>query len=232
MEKVLPIMRRGPLGIAREGFPFIGIGFILTGLGLWLFWPTAVVFFVFTLFALYFFRDPERDSSEGGQALLSPADGTVLKIETLPANGICAEPHRKISIFMSPLNVHVNRIPCDGVVREVRYHPGKFLVASLDKASELNERNTVIMETPRRQKVAFTQIAGLVARRIVCYLQPMDSVQRGERYGLIRFGSRMEVSFPMNWQVLVSPGQKVLGAYTPLARMEAEAGYEDKSIPK
>jgi phosphatidylserine decarboxylase len=230
MDKAIYIMPRGPLGIAREGFPFIGIGFILTGLFLWLFWPLAVVFSIFALFSLYFFRDPERDFREEIQALLSPADGTVLKIETLPANEICPDQHRKISIFMSPLNVHVNRIPCDGVIREVRYHPGKFFVASLDKASTLNERNTVIMETPRRQKVAFTQIAGLVARRIVCYLQAMDSVERGERYGLIRFGSRMEVSFPIGWQVLVKPGQKVLGALTPLARMEIpmEAGHEDK----
>lgn len=218
MEKVLPIMSRGPWGIAREGFPFIGLGSILTGLSLWIFWPLAPVFFLLTLFCLYFFRDPERESTEAN-VLLSPADGTVLKIETLPPNEICSEEHQKVSIFMSPFNVHVNRIPCDGVIREVKYHAGKFLVASLDKASLLNERNTVILETPRRQKVAFTQIAGLVARRIVCYLQPMDSVQRGERYGLIRFGSRMEVSFPLKWKVLVEPGQKVQGAFTPLARI-------------
>jgi phosphatidylserine decarboxylase len=212
-------MPQGPLGIAKEGLPFIGVGLVLTALCLWLFWPLAAVFFGLTLFCLYFFRDPERHSTDAANILLSPADGTVLKIETLPANEICHEEHRKISIFMSPMNVHVNRIPCDGVVQDVRYHAGKFFVASLDKASELNERNTVIMETPRRHRVAFTQIAGLVARRIVCYLQPMDAMRRGERYGLIRFGSRMEVSFPIGWQVLVAPGQKVQGAATALARM-------------
>jgi phosphatidylserine decarboxylase len=219
MEKTLPIMGRGPLGVAREGLPFIGVGSVLTGLSLWIFWPLALVCFALTLFCLYFFRDPERNSTDAANILLSPADGTVLKIEALPANEICPEQHRKISIFMSPMNVHVNRIPCDGVVRDVKYHAGKFFVASLDKASVLNERNTVVLETPHRQKVAFTQIAGLVARRIVCYLQPMDSVRRGERYGLIRFGSRMEVSFPIRWQVLVQPGEKVQGAATPLARM-------------
>jgi phosphatidylserine decarboxylase len=228
MEKALPIMRRGPLGIAKEGFPFIGIGFLLMALGIWFFRPLAVVFLLFTLFCLYFFRDPERESEAEGNLLLSPADGTVLKIETLPASEVYSEEHCRISIFMSPLNVHVNRIPCDGVVREVRYHAGKFFVASLDKASTLNERNTVILETPRRQKVAFTQIAGLVARRIVCYLQPMDSVARGDRYGLIRFGSRMEVSFPLSWKILVQPGQRVKGALSALARMETkmEAGHE------
>jgi phosphatidylserine decarboxylase len=219
MEKLINIMPQGPLGIAREGFPFIGLGSILTGLTLWLFWPLAMVFFILTLFCLYFFRDPERESAEAANNLLSPADGTVLKIEKMPPNEICSEEHQKISIFMGPLNVHVIRSPCDGVIREVRYHPGKFLVASLDKASLLNERNTVFMETPHRQRVAFTQIAGLVARRIVCYLQATDSVQRGERYGLIRFGSRMEVSFPLTWEVLVRPGQKVRGALTALAHM-------------
>jgi phosphatidylserine decarboxylase len=219
MDKIINIMPQGPLGIAREGLPFIGVGLILTGLSLWIFWPLAPAFLLLTLFCLYFFRDPERSSGEGADALLSPADGTVLKIEQLSADGVYPEPHRKVSIFMSPFNVHVNRIPCDGVVREVKYHAGKFFVASLDKASEQNERNTVVLETPRRHLVAFTQIAGLVARRIVCYLQAKDTVGRGERYGLIRFGSRMEVRFPLGWQVLVRPGEKVQGAFTPLARM-------------
>ena len=121
---------------------------------------------------------------------------------------------------MSALNVHVNRAPCDGLVQEVRYHPGKFFVASLDKASAHNERCSVILETPRHQRVAFTQIAGLVARRIVCYLGKNAQIRRGERYGLIRFGSRMEVSVPKDWKVLVKAGDKVQAVATALAKME------------
>jgi phosphatidylserine decarboxylase len=152
--------------------------------------------------------------------LVSPADGRVLKFEDCPPAPYFPQPHRKISIFMSPLDVHVNRIPCDGQVREVQYHPGKFLVASLDKASIHNERNAVIMENSRGQRVVFIQIAGLVARRIVCYLKAGIKVQRGERYGMIRFGSRMEVCIPRDWTILVKPGQTVQAVTTALARME------------
>lgn len=219
MEKILTIMPRGPMGIAREGFPFIGLGLVLTALGLWLFWPSALCFAALTGFILYFFRDPERTPPAGSGWLLSPADGRVLKVEKLPGNSLYPEPHFKVSIFMSALNVHVNRIPCDGVIREIKYHPGKFFVASLDKASVHNERNTVILETPQQQKVAFTQIAGLVARRIVCYLKPLDSVRQGERYGMIRFGSRMEVCLPDSWRIVVVPGQKVRGVQTALAQV-------------
>jgi phosphatidylserine decarboxylase len=120
---------------------------------------------------------------------------------------------------MSPFNVHVNRIPCDGEVQEIQYLPGKFLVAKLDKASLDNERNAVVLRTPSGQKVAFVQIAGLVARRIVCYLHQNMPVRRGERYGMIRFGSRMEVCVPPQWKVLVEPGQKVAAGASPLAEM-------------
>jgi phosphatidylserine decarboxylase len=220
MEAVIPIMPRGKLFLAREGYPFIGLSFVLAVAGWWFFWPVGAVFTLGFFFCLYFFRDPSRDLPAGPELLVSPADGTVLKIEELAAGPHYPTPHRKISIFMSPLDVHVNRIPCDGKVREIHYHPGKFFVASLDKASEHNERNAVVMENSGGQRIVFTQIAGLVARRIVCYLQQGVQVQRGDRYGLIRFGSRMEVCVPLEWRVLVKPGDKVRGVTTALTRME------------
>lgn len=220
MESRIQIMVAGPLGLAREGYPFIGIALILSVLGFWIYWPLGIVFSVFLCFCVYFFRDPERDPPSDGSLLISPADGTVLKVEALPESEIYPQAHKKISIFMSAFNVHVNRIPCDGVIREIRYHAGKFFIASLDKASVHNERNSVIMETSQQKRVVFTQIAGLVARRIVCYLEAGSVVSRAERYGLIRFGSRMEVSVPAEWEILVKPGDKVSGVKTALARME------------
>lgn len=214
-----PIMKSGPLPIAREGYPFLLISLALTLLGAWLFWPLAIAFGLAFLFCLNFFRDPARTPPADTGLLVSPADGTVLKIESLSGGPYMKEPHQKVSIFMSPFNVHVNRIPCDGKVEEVHYFPGKFFVASLDKASLENERNAVVMRTPQGQKVAFVQIAGLVARRIVCYLRENTPVSRGERYGMIRFGSRMEVCLPPEWKVLVKPGQKVFAGESSLAQM-------------
>ncbi len=206
--------------LAREGYPFILLGILMALLGFWIFWPVGILFGVFALFCFYFFRDPRRSAPEDSQILVSPADGKILKIERVSSAPYYPEPHQKISIFMSPLDVHVNGIPCDGVVKEIHYRPGKFFVASLDKASELNERNVVVMENNRGQRVAFTQIAGLVARRIVCYLDKGLRVRRGERYGLIRFGSRMEVCVPTDWEMLVRVGERVRGVASALARMK------------
>lgn len=216
MEKIQTIMPRGPLGLAREGYPILMVSTCLFLLGMIFFWPVGLAFLVFTAFSLYFFRDPEREGPEDSRGLLSPADGKVLKVESLEQSPVYEGAHQKISIFMSAFNVHVNRIPCDGVVTGVNYHPGQFFVASLDKASEHNERCSVLMETPQGKRVAFTQIAGLVARRIVCYLEKGLTVRRGERYGIIRFGSRMEVSVPKEWQVLVQPGDRVWAGKTVL----------------
>jgi len=183
------------------------------------FWPVGTAFGLLFAFTLYFFRDPERQAPSDPGLLVSPADGKVLKVESLQDGPLYPGPYRKISIFMSPMDVHVNTIPCDGTIKEIRYHAGKFFVASLDKASEENERNSIILDTKDGKRVAFTQIAGLVARRIVCYAKETRRVTRGERYGLIRFGSRMEVCLPMEWPVLVKVGQKVTATATALARM-------------
>lgn len=220
MEPQAPIMRPGAFRLAREGYPFLLISLVLAGLGLWLFWPVGILLASFFLFTLNFFRDPERDLPINPKLLVSPADGKVLRVETMPGGRYLGQPHQKISIFMSALNVHVNRIPCDGEVVKLDYFPGKFFVASLDKASEKNERNAVVLKLPSGEEVAFIQIAGLVARRIVCYLKEGMGVKRGERYGMIRFGSRMEVCIPPSWRVLVKPGDKVHATQSPLAEMK------------
>lgn len=215
----LPMMKPGPFRLAKEGYPFLLIfGILAAGAG-WLFWPLGIVFGLLFLFTLYFFRDPERQVPADPALLASPADGRVLKIEDIQNGAYISGPYRKISIFMSPMDVHVNTIPCDGTIQAVNYHAGKFFVASLDKASEHNERNAVVLKTAAGKQVGFVQIAGLVARRIVCYADQGRAVRRGERYGLIRFGSRMEVCLPPEWPVLVKPGDRVFAAQSALARM-------------
>lgn len=213
-------MRRGSLGLAREGYPFILIALVLSVLGFWLFWPLGVALAVFLGFTLNFFRDPERQPPDDASLFVSPADGTVLKVETLSGGRYLTQPHQKISIFMSALNVHVNRIPVDGSISRLEYFPGQFFVASLDKASEKNERNAVVLRLPTGDEVAFIQIAGLVARRIVCYLKEGLKVRRGERYGMIRFGSRMEVCAPVHWKPLVKKGDRVSAGASPLFEMK------------
>ena len=149
--------------------------------------------------------------------MISAADGTVLKVEhvTDPRYGA---PSEKISIFMSPLNVHVNRAPITGVVEKVEYVPGKFFAANLDKASTDNERNLVIMKTDQGQRVAFLQIAGFIARRIVSHVKAGDRLTVGTRYGMIRFGSRMEIFLPQGSQVLVKPGEAIFSGQTVVAK--------------
>lgn len=215
-----PLMPPGPLHLAREGRAIMLVSFLATVILFWVWWPLGALAGLKLLFSLYFFRDPNRNPPADPALLVSPADGTVLKIESLSDGKYLSGPYRKISIFMSPFNVHVNRIPCDGVVKKVDYHAGKFFVASLDKASEENERNTIVLTTPSGADLAFTQIAGLVARRIVSYLKGGETVSRSERYGIIRYGSRMEVSIPLAWPILVSPGAKVSAGQSPLAKMQ------------
>ena len=220
MSEARNIMKGGPFPyLAKEGYPFLLISLILAMIGGWFFWPLGLVFAAAFLFCLNFFRDPPRQAPGDPSLLVSPADGTVLKIEEWETGPYVKEPHRKVSIFMSPFNVHVNRIPCDGEVKEIHYFPGKFFVASLDKASLENERNAVVMQTKSGKSLAFVQIAGLVARRIVCYLESNLPVERGQRYGMIRFGSRMEVCMPPDWEILVKPGDKVNAGATALAKM-------------
>lgn len=202
--------------IAREGLPFIGAGvavtLILVGLNLW---GLAVAAGVLTLFIVYFFRDPERRPAGLEHALLAPADGRILGVQDLPGSeNPLGQPAFKVSIFMSVFNVHVNRIPAAGRISEISYRPGRFFSANLDKASEQNEHNRILLETRTGVRLAFVQIAGLIARRIACWIREGDEVVAGQRFGLIRFGSRVDVYVPRQVRIVVEESQKVKAGQT------------------
>jgi len=171
--------------------------------------------FVLALFCLWFFRDPDRRIPEGPVAV-SPADGKVVHV-------LRETPERtRVSIFLNIFDVHVNRSPIAGTITDVRYHKGKFLVASQEKASSENEQNVITVEKDG-VKVVFSQIAGLIARRIVCYKKPGDTVAKGERIGLIKFGSRLDVELGPEWDVAVAPGMRVAAGSSVLARRKGAA---------
>lgn len=204
--------------IAREGWPFLAI--VLAVAIAATFWCAAwsIPLWIIALFVLQFFRDPPRDIPQDAGAVLSPADGRVIKVERI------TDPYGKrdailISVFMNVFNVHSNRSPVDGKIEQVQYFPGKFVNADLDKASLENERNAIVLKTPLGQTVTFVQVAGLIARRILCYVKAGDVLTRGQRYGFIRFGSRVDVYLPLDAQVKVSIGDKVAATTTILAML-------------
>ncbi len=232
----------------RAGWPFIAAGLVLTVAGLllsrWLFWPAAIL----TLFCLYFFRDPERTPPRRPGAVIAPADGRVVSVAMAapppprrgggaprpawrwwpcpagpsrrPELGLGGEPRWRVAIFLSILNVHVNRAPASGIVTRVAYRPGAFVSASLDKASEKNERNAVALALPSGQTMAVVQIAGLIARRILCFVKEGDTVLGGARFGLIRFGSRTDLYLPSGVQPLVVEGQTMIGGESVIAELD------------
>ncbi len=177
------------------------------------------VLLVLTLFVLWFFRNPARKTPETENLVISPADGRVIRIEETTSDEQPGATFRKISIFMNVFNVHVNRMPCSGRIRFIRYRQGKFLSANLDKASALNERNTIMVRKDDGREIMTVQIAGLIARRIVCWLTEGMQVRRGDRLGLIRFGSRVEVFLPLGSNVLVKIGDKVRAGETPIGEL-------------
>ncbi len=203
--------------IAREGWPFLAISIfvslLVTALAGWL-W--ALPLWIISLFVLQFFRDPPRTVPQAPNLVLSPADGRIVAVERTRDNYLQRDA-LKISVFMNVFNVHSNRSPVDGTVKEVWYHPGKFVNADLAKASLENERNAVWLKTADGTDVTSVQVAGLIARRILCYVVPSDVLARGQRYGFIRFGSRVDVYLPLSAQPKVSLGDKVFAAETILA---------------
>ena len=203
--------------IAREGFPFIIISLILTVLaaffGLTI---VTVILLCVTTFIVCFFRNPERHFIDEDGLVICPADGRVIRIEDIEVNGSMKGQFKKISIFMNVFNVHVNRAPCGGTIEKIQYHPGKFLSANLDKASAENERNEVMIRTQDGREIWVVQIAGLIARRIVCWVGERDMINKGDRFGLIRFGSRVEVFLPSASRVVVKIGDKVRAGKTPI----------------
>ena len=212
--------------IHREGRPFIAI-FLVTTLLLWWLWtPLVVLGLVLTCWCIYFFRDPERVTPTRKGLVISPADGVVQMIEEAvpPSELDMGEtPLTRVSVFMNVFNVHVNRIPTDGKITRLAYRPGKFVNASLDKASIDNERQAVRMETEDGQEIAFVQIAGLVARRILCSLANDQTVRAGERFGMIRFGSRVDVFLPEGVTPMVCVGQTTIAGETVLADLTANS---------
>lgn len=204
--------------IAREGWPFVAGSVFLALAATILGWTVAaVLLWLLAVFVLQFFRDPARTPPAGEGLITSPADGRIVVVgrATDPITG--AE-SLKISVFMNVFNVHSNRAPIAGRVVDVQYFPGAFLNASVDKASEQNERCAMVIEDPQGRRLTCIQIAGLVARRILCYAKPGDGLMRGARYGFIRFGSRVDVYCPLSAQALVSVGDKVSAHSTALAR--------------
>lgn len=213
--------------IHPAGWPFIGIALAVTVvLGLFsgpVFWLGVAL----TLFCLYFFRDPVRVTPQRQGLVVSPADGVVTAIERAPPPpelGLAPHPLTRISVFLSVLDVHVNRVPADGKVLASAYHPGRFFNAALDKASEHNERQSVSLQTPDGRIVVCVQIAGLIARRIICDLKAGQEVLAGARFGLIRFGSRTDVYLPDGTAPLVAVGQRMIGGETVLADLATQEG--------
>jgi phosphatidylserine decarboxylase len=207
----------GSVPLAREGLPFVGVGATATLVAFlvgwsWLAWAGVVV----TAFLASFFRDPQR-TPPPGDSIVAPADGRVLKAERVQDDRFLHGPAQQVSIFMSPANVHVNRNPSSGRVLEVRYNHGRYFRAFADKASLDNEQNAVVLEDAHGRRLAFIQIAGFLARRIVCYLQPGMMVERAERCGLIMFGSRVDIFLPPEAKLRVEVGQRTRAGETVVA---------------
>jgi phosphatidylserine decarboxylase len=205
---------------AAEGYPFILI-FTLITLIVLLFgklWITTIPF-ALTLFMLFFFRDPERITLEGSGVFYSPADGKVILIRETKEGELLNEGAFEISIFMSPFDVHINRAPCKGTVKDVKHYPGRFFAAFKNDSSVLNEHVTILLET-EHGKIVVRQVAGFLARRIVCRVKPGDSLKEGQRYGLIKFGSRVDVFLPLNTQIKVKLNDKVKAGETVLGIIE------------
>ena len=206
--------------IHSEGYKFIVIAVVLTIILYNLSNFFGLVGLVITIWVYYFFRDPERVIIEDDNYLVSPADGEVIKVEEVNGPkelGLENKKFNKISIFMNVFDCHVNRTPCAGLVEEILYKPGKFLNASLDKASEDNERNYYKIKDPHGNEIVIVQIAGLIARRIVCETNKNQDLKQGERIGMIRFGSRADVYYE-NYKPLVKIGQKAISGETLLAK--------------
>ncbi len=209
------------------GRPFLLAGSLVVVLGLvfagWLAWLGVL----FVLFCLFFFRDPDRVPPGRVGALLAPADGKVVSVSPAvppPELGLGAAPRWRIGIFLSVLDVHVNRVPADGTVTRISYRHGRFVNAAADKAAEDNERNAIAIRLSQGSEIAVVQIAGLIARRIVCDLREGDAVRAGARLGIIRFGSRTDLYLPIGVGPLVAEGQTMIGGETVVAQLAAPVG--------
>jgi phosphatidylserine decarboxylase len=205
--------------LAREGWPYIGasvIAAILLTVFLGFAWSLPV--WLIAIFIIQFFRDPPRAVPQDPNAVLSPADGRIVRVQKT------IDPYTQIdallmSVFMNVFNVHSNRSPVDGTIERIDYQAGTFVNADLDKASTENERNALVIKLPRGQQISVVQVAGLIARRILCYVKPGQTLTRGQRYGFIRFGSRVDVYLPLSASPQVAVGDKVYATSTVIAKL-------------
>lgn len=213
-------MRNANQPVAQEGYPFIGLFAFVTLVFALLGWGIpAVVLLALTLFTVYFFRNPERNAPLGDDLVVAPADGEVIFVGEVEETRYFDGPVQKISIFMSVFNVHVNRVPLSGKVVDMFYRRGEFFNASLDKASDQNEQAGILLEDAKGRRILFVQIAGLIARRIVTYPVVGDLIKVGQRYGLIRFGSRVDVYLPLSCELEVALGDKTIAGESILGRL-------------
>ncbi len=210
-------MRNPSIGVSLEGLPYIFLSaFATICFAILDCWFMTLLLLGLTAFIAYFFRDPERVQPEDADAVVSPADGKVIKVE-MAEDPLTGETRKSICIFMNVFNVHVNRMPVSGKIERIRYIPGKYFNASFDKASTDNERNVVEIVGKGNQRFTMVQIAGLVARRIVCWAEKGDRLKRADRYGLIKFGSRVDLYLPEGYDSCVRVGDLVVAGETPIA---------------
>jgi len=205
------------LQFAKEGYPFILFFAVITVLSVFfkMHWVTAVAL-VLTLFMFYFFRDPDRNTVPGKDLYYAPADGKIIQIRETVEDELLNSKMLEVSIFMNAFNVHVNRSPCAGTVRAVKYYPGRFMAAFKEEASKANEHINMVLECAENS-IMLRQVAGLLARRAVCRVKEGDSLQQGERYGIIKFSSRVDVFLPLGTLVKVQLGEKVKAGETVIA---------------
>jgi phosphatidylserine decarboxylase len=210
--------------IDPAGYPFIG-GALLAGILVGSFgsWPYSAPLFILAGFFLFFFRDPDRSVTDSPAVVLSPADGRVMVAGPVTQQTVPPGSWQQISIFLSPMDVHVNRIPVGGRVTKVQYHPGRFLPAYKAEAGDLNEYTEVAIDH-FGQTIVFRQIVGILARRIVCRAREGDVVKAGDRFGVMKFGSRMDIFLPGTATILVKPGEKVVAGVSVIAKL---AGFDD-----
>ncbi len=214
-------MKNNGVPILAEGVPFVliaagaAIAFYVGGL-----WTISLFFWLTTAYILYFFRNPERLPPVGSNMVAAPADGRVIFAGEAMETEFTKQKMRKVSIFMNLFDVHVNRVPADGTVKNVKYKKGRFMAASEDRASEENESNSLLFETQNGDPLVMVQVAGLVARRIICYPTIGAFILKGQRMGLIRFGSRVDIYVPLSAELLVKLGEKVLGGETTIAKLK------------
>ena len=205
--------------IAREGWPFLALAVAVAALVSWYSPVWSMPFWGIAVFVLQFFRDPPREVPGDAKTVVSPADGRIVAVDKAHDPYLDRETI-KVSVFMNVFNVHSNRAPVDGEVKQIWYQAGSFVNAALDKASTENERNALWIRADAGADVVCVQVAGLIARRILCYAKPGDALRRGERYGFIRFGSRVDVYLPVNARIEAALGDKVYAASTILASLE------------